>query len=186
MVKMEDQLQSHSSLPLLSKPDRMETFLKHITRNPNLSRWRYIFSFGRKNNECVPLKATVMEANKKTYLLDRIESLEDRLIQLSLEIETRRTSATTSTLSGPQELPVSSYPVFNNPKPKCKRASSSDILPISTGCELQNGSEIVEQKQQKQKRKNRNNNGDNNHHEKAFENGKKKANSWPHLKLLGC
>lgn len=60
--------------------------------------------------------------------------------QLSLEIETRRTSrssTTTSTLPGIQELPVSSYPVFNNPKPKCKRVSSSDILPISTGCELQ-------------------------------------------------
>nr|GFC44028.1 hypothetical protein [Tanacetum cinerariifolium] len=77
--------------------------------------------------------------------------------------------------------PVSSYPVFNNPKPKCKRVSS-DILPISTGCELQNGPEIEEQKH-KQKRKNRNTNGDN---QKTFKNGKKKAHSWPHLKLFGC
>lgn len=57
--------------------------MKHITRNPNVSRWRYIFSFGKKNNECVPLKAAVVEANNKSYLLDRIESLEDRLIQVS-------------------------------------------------------------------------------------------------------
>ncbi|KAI3812722.1 hypothetical protein L1987_17434 [Smallanthus sonchifolius] len=149
----------------------MESFMKHITRNPNISRWRYIFSFGRKN-ECVPLKTTVVKANNKSYFLDRIESLEDRLIQLSLEIETRRashTSATASTLSGARELPVSSYPVFNNPKSKCKLASSSDILPISSGGELQNEPETLEQKQ-KQTRKN----------------GKKKAHSWPHLKILGC
>lgn len=57
--------------------------MKQITRNPNVSRWRYIFSFGKKNNECVPMKATVMEANNKTYLIDRIETLEDRLIQVS-------------------------------------------------------------------------------------------------------
>ncbi|KAK1438442.1 hypothetical protein QVD17_04251 [Tagetes erecta] len=177
MVKMDDQLQTHTTtLPLLSKPDRMESFMKHITRNPNISRWRYIFSFGRKNNVCVPLKTAVVETktNNKSYLLDRIESLEDRLIQLSLEIETRRTSrasATTSTLSGTRELPVSSYPVFNNPKSKCKLASSSDILPISTGCELQNEPETVERKQ-KQTRKNGNK--------------KKKAHSWPHLKILGC
>nr|GEV42809.1 mitochondrial carnitine/acylcarnitine carrier-like protein [Tanacetum cinerariifolium] len=81
MVKMEDPLQSHSSLPLLSKPNNMESFMKQITRNPNVSRWRYIFSFGKKNNECVPMKATVVEANNKTYLIDRIETLEDRLIQ---------------------------------------------------------------------------------------------------------
>ncbi|PWA64419.1 hypothetical protein CTI12_AA344730 [Artemisia annua] len=146
MVKMEDPLQSHSSLPLLSKPNNMESFvsfistlhliMKQITRNPNVSRWRYIFSFGKKNNECVPMKATVVEANNKTYLIDRIETLEDRLIQLSLEIETRRTSRSATTTSTVRELPVSSYPVFNNPKPKCKRVSS-DILPISTGCELQ-------------------------------------------------
>ncbi|KAI3713600.1 hypothetical protein L1987_72181 [Smallanthus sonchifolius] len=147
MVKMDDQLQTHtSSLPLLSKPDRMESF-----------------------NECVPLKTTVVEAKNKSYLLGRIESLEDRLIQLSLEIETRqasRTSATASTLSGARELPVSSYPVFNNPKSKCKLASSSDILPISSGGELQNEPETLEKKQ-KQTRK-------------------KKAQSWPHLKILGC
>ncbi|KAJ0824427.1 hypothetical protein HanRHA438_Chr17g0792291 [Helianthus annuus] len=175
MVKIDDRLQTHSSaLPLLSKPDRMETFMKHITRNPNISRWRYIFSFGRKNNECVPLKTTVMEANNKSYFLDRIESLEDRLIQLSLEIETRRASRT-STTAGARELPVSSYPVFNNPKSKCKHASSSDILPVSTGGDSQNEAETLEQKQ---KRKN----GD---HQKK-KNRKKKAHNWPHLKILGC
>ncbi|KAK9052960.1 hypothetical protein SSX86_029590 [Deinandra increscens subsp. villosa] len=181
MVKLNDhELQAHtSSLPLLSKPDRMESFMKHITRNPNISRWRYIFSFGRKNNECVPLKTTVVEANNKSYFLDRIESLEDRLIQLSLEIETRRasrTSATTSTLSGARELPVSSYPVFNNPKSKCKHASSSDILPISTGCNLEDESETLEEKKKQMRKK-----GDNQKNRK-----KKKSHSWPHLKILGC
>ncbi|KAL8266787.1 hypothetical protein R6Q59_004131 [Mikania micrantha] len=179
MVKVDDELQTHTnSLPLLSKQDRMESFMKHITRNPNVSRWRYIFSFGRKNNECVPLKTNVIEANNKRYFLDRIESLEDRLIQLSLEIESRRASrvsATTSKLSGPRELSVSAYPVFNNPKSKCKHASSSDILPISTGGELQNETETLEQKQKKMKK-----NGD---HQKKR---KKKAHSWPHLKILGC
>ncbi|XP_076931416.1 uncharacterized protein LOC143596554 [Bidens hawaiensis] len=136
MVKVDEQIQTHtSSLPLLSKPDRMESFMRQITRNPNMSRWRYIFSFGRKNNkEYVPLKTTVVKANNKSYLLNRIESLEDRLIQLSLEIETRRASRTSATAP---KLPVSSYPVFNNPKSKGKRESPSDILPVSTGCDLQ-------------------------------------------------
>ncbi|KAI7739828.1 hypothetical protein M8C21_002096 [Ambrosia artemisiifolia] len=154
--------------------------MRHIIRNPNISKWRYIFSFGRKNNEFVPLKTTVMETNNKGYYLDRIESLEDRLIQLSLEIETRRasrTSATGSTHTGAKELPVSSYPVFNNPKSKCKHASSADILPVSSGGDLQNESETLEQKQKKMKK-----NGD---HQKK-KNRKKKAHNWPHLKLLGC
>ncbi|KAI7739834.1 hypothetical protein M8C21_002102 [Ambrosia artemisiifolia] len=175
MVKIDDRLQAHTSaLPLLSKPDRMETFMRHIIRNPNISKWR-------KNNEFVPLKTTVMETNNKGYYLDRIESLEDRLIQLSLEIETRRasrTSATGSTHTGAKELPVSSYPVFNNPKSKCKHASSAaDILPVSSGGDLQNESETLEQKQKKMKK-----NGD---HQKK-KNRKKKAHNWPHLKLLGC
>ncbi|KAI3494801.1 hypothetical protein L1887_40413 [Cichorium endivia] len=180
MVKMDDQLQSHSSLPLLSKPDRMDSFIKQIRKNPNLTRLRYIFKFGRKNSECVPLNETVAD-NSKSYLLDRIESLEDRLIQLSLEIETRRTSRPSHTPSTipTRELPISSYPVFNNPKPKCKRVAS-DILPISTGGELQKRSETLERKQNR-----RNGNGNDENH-KTFKNAKKKAHSWPHLKILGC
>ncbi|KAI3727905.1 hypothetical protein L6452_16527 [Arctium lappa] len=180
MAKMEDHLQSQSSLPLLSKPYRMDSFMKHITRNPNISRWRsYIFSFGRKNDACVPLNAAVLDANNKSYLLDRIESLEDRLIQLSLEIETQRTSrtsATTSTVSRSRELPVSSYPVFNNPKPKCNRVHS-DVLSINNGCELE---KIPERLERKQKRRNGKRNGDD------HKNGKKKTHNWSHLKILGC
>lgn len=58
--------------------------MKHIRKHPNLSRWRYIFKFGRKNSECVPLNETIADVNNKSYLLDRIESLEDRLIQVIL------------------------------------------------------------------------------------------------------
>ncbi|KAI7738597.1 hypothetical protein M8C21_011458, partial [Ambrosia artemisiifolia] len=146
--------------------------MKHITRNPNISRWRCILSFGKKNNECVPLKTPIVEAKIKTDLLDRVESLEDRLIQLSLEIETRRASRTatqSSTLSGARELAVSSYPVFNNPKPKCKHASSSDILPLSTGGESQNEFETSEQQQEQMQRQK---SGDN---QKTFKNGEKKG-----------
>ncbi|KAL4570494.1 hypothetical protein LXL04_026150 [Taraxacum kok-saghyz] len=182
MVKMDDQLQCHSSLPLLSKPHRMDSFIKLITKNPNLSRWRYIFKFGRKNSECVPLNETIADANNKNYLLDRIESLEDRLIQLSLEIETRRTSRTSttpSTIPATRELPISSYPVFNNPKPKCKRVAS-DALPISTGGELQKRSEGLDKKKKRRNGRSKDENC------KTFKNGKKKARSWPHLKILGC
>lgn len=57
--------------------------MKQITRIPNISQWRHIFSFGRKNKERVALKTTTVKVNNRNHVLDRIKTLEDHLVQVS-------------------------------------------------------------------------------------------------------
>ncbi|KAM7491080.1 hypothetical protein LguiA_034001 [Lonicera macranthoides] len=185
-----------SSMPLLSRVDRLDSLLRYIEGKEEMGKWRSIhkshstistsssssISLGNTKN----LEVAVNEAHSKGSLMDRVLSLEDRLIRLCLEMESSKTSPTSAipTSFGPSSSsygfkrePISSYPIFNKPQ--------SHI----------NGYEFQRKPNRLQLQKNVNDNqgavrkqfGENRgHHEKTCKSGKRRKISWPHLKLLGC
>ncbi|KAF3449448.1 hypothetical protein FNV43_RR10176 [Rhamnella rubrinervis] len=155
----------------------------------------------REMKQCMPMDLALKEASFKGSLLGRVASLEHRLSQLCLEMESSsgksRTSSCTTTCThtsgdnssqGSKGEPSCSFPTFNT-------SYAGNIRPTPqthfTRIEIQEDSNRDQQKQKhpsppKQKpRKNRPNND-----EKSYKRGKLKTTrgppTWPHFKLLGC
>ncbi|KAL6985781.1 hypothetical protein U1Q18_019154 [Sarracenia purpurea var. burkii] len=78
----------HYPIPLVTRLDRMDSAMKYIERNikrkQNLSRWSSHNLVRRAEGQCKPLNLAVEEAHSKGTLLDRVASLEDRLLQVRL------------------------------------------------------------------------------------------------------
>ncbi|KAK6947428.1 hypothetical protein RJ641_000901 [Dillenia turbinata] len=192
-----------SPVPLLSRLDRLDSVMKYLEGKQKLSNWVIDGSAGRVGKQCVPLDVAVREVQTKGSLLDRITLLEERLIQLCLEIESSSTSQShTSTTRSCKETSSASgnssrkyfsrsFPTF---EPNQGHRHKSQ-LPLSRP-EHQRKAALVQQKKQKQKQ---------NHKEtttlkKQLENGKENKGEktksktgkagicikWWHLKLLGC
>uniref|UniRef100_A0A5B7C0I3 Uncharacterized protein n=1 Tax=Davidia involucrata TaxID=16924 RepID=A0A5B7C0I3_DAVIN len=180
---MDDEKQSRSSqLPLVSRLDRLDSIMKYIEGKQNISRWSSHNSVGRMERQCIPLDLALREAHSKGSLLDRVASLEDRLVQVCLEIEashishsTVQTSREASSSHGSKSC---SLPTFNSPNPKYKGQPRVHINRF----EFQGKSQRLQQRL-KQTSPTKQQLGD----EKTWKSGKKgMPPSWPHLKMLGC
>ncbi|CAN8267265.1 unnamed protein product [Cochlearia groenlandica] len=115
---MEQQRQTLSSLPMLSRLDHLDFVIKNLEKQQNLAKWR---------DENASTKQGLIDrgtATRETYfkgsLLDRIADLEIRLFQICMELESSGESSTSSGGSG--ETPsqrikrdlTKTLPIFNN------------------------------------------------------------------------
>ncbi|XVF13619.1 hypothetical protein REPUB_Repub08aG0223100 [Reevesia pubescens] len=89
---MENGRKSHSSMPLVSRLDHLDFIMKYLEGKRILHKGR--------EKECMPLDLAMREAYFKGSLLDRVTSLEHRLFQLCLELESSSTSSTSTSTSG--------------------------------------------------------------------------------------
>ncbi|CAK9150173.1 unnamed protein product [Ilex paraguariensis] len=137
----------------------------------------------------MPLNVAAQQVHSKGSLLDRITFLEERLVQLRLEIESPRTlrtsamhmSLTASSSFGSKRELLCSYPTFNNANPPSKRMPQ---IHINRG-ELQRKFYRPQQRQKQPNTKKQE--LENNRDDKTCRNGKNtKPSSWPHMRLLGC
>ncbi|KAA8522056.1 hypothetical protein F0562_012630 [Nyssa sinensis] len=182
---MDDERQSHSSLPLVSRLDRLDSIMKYLEVKQNISRSRSHNSVGRMERRCMPLDLAVGQSHSKGSLLDRVASLEDRLVQLCLEIEashiSHSTVQTSSSSHGTNRDLSFPSPTFNNPNHEYKRQPRVHINRFA----FQGKSRKLQQRAEHTSptKQQLGNNGD----EKTCKSGKKgMPPSWPHLKILGC
>ncbi|PON65530.1 hypothetical protein TorRG33x02_270620 [Trema orientale] len=196
---------SNSSNPLLSRLDRLDFIMKYMERktkfegsesSDNIS----AFSGGEliRRSGCMPMDMALKETHLKGSLIDRVASLESRLFQLCLDMESSSTSRTSSSGTCSQtsgdssshrsrgESSSSSLPTFNiNPNYGSSRISQLHVM--STTHEIEEKSDREEQNppstppKQKLKKKNKPKKDG-----KSCKSEKKRTPpSWP-LKLLGC
>ncbi|KAK1374958.1 hypothetical protein POM88_031151 [Heracleum sosnowskyi] len=197
---MEDhhQLHSNSFMPLLSRVDRLDSVMKDVEKKKTeeFSVWsngRKLFS-RRNGRQGMPLTVATREVGSKGSLLDRIRSLEDRLLQLSQEIDQATskassssslqstslwTSSSSSCAQSKSELPVSSYPTFHiqESKLQCHEYFQRDLRAPRPRVKNPENDTPQPRKLGKVDAK-----------EKACFDGMKKTRSpcWPRMKLLGC
>ncbi|XP_071917973.1 uncharacterized protein [Coffea arabica] len=195
----EYQEQTEVSRPLLSRLNRLDSLMKRLGGRKNLwankssTKDDTNTSADRLDGRCfMPLNVAIQEPCSKGSLLDRIASLEDRLVQLCLEIECYRKScsssvytssgASSSSNSGSKTERTSSYPTFSSKQnPQCKKQTQVPSSTIPHEFEPQN---LKVSSSIKQHPKPQGSSRD----KKTGRKGKKKnlAPSWPHLKILGC
>ncbi|XP_055821830.1 uncharacterized protein LOC129890284 [Solanum dulcamara] len=133
----------------------------------------------------VPMKVAIQEASSKNSLLERINSLETRLFQLCLEIETARTSCSSSSNiqttfaeksknNDDKRQATSSYPIFDFSQKQSHNLAQD--LEQSTCMKKKKPLHFGRSKSTKDIEK------------ITSKNGKKKSlkASWPHLRILGC
>ncbi|KAL3497784.1 hypothetical protein ACH5RR_040516 [Cinchona calisaya] len=186
------------SKPLLSRLNRLDSLMKHLGEKKNL--WgkkssQDDNSKGRLDGKCMPLNVAIEEVCSKGSLLDRIASLEDRLLQICLEIESYRRSCSSSTNTssgassasnnGSKSERISSYPTFGNKlNPQCKKQPQLPFNRSQVETEapqpqqkLKLCSSMREQPKLQEKTKDK----------KTGRKGKKNiVPNWPRLKILGC
>ncbi|XVF51979.1 hypothetical protein PTKIN_Ptkin04bG0227900 [Pterospermum kingtungense] len=176
---MENGTRSHSSLPLVSRLDHLDFIMKYLEGKRSLQKGM--------EKECMPLDLAMKEAYFKGSLLDRVTSLEHRLFQLCLELESSSTSSTSTSTSGcasssqgsrRQPILARSLPTFTSSNQAYKHPSHQVLF---TRPEIQEESEAMVQKMKdpnplKQKVGNK----------KVSKSGKKVSPKWSHWKILGC
>ncbi|XWS62145.1 hypothetical protein CRYUN_Cryun07bG0185800 [Craigia yunnanensis] len=181
---MENGRRSQTSIPLVSRLDHLDFIMKYLEGKRSLQKGM--------EKECKPLDLAMREAYFKGSLLDRVTSLEHRLFQLCLELESSSTSSTSTSTSGcassslgSKGQPISrSLPTFTNSNQAHKQASHQVLF---TRSEIQEESETMLQKKKdpnllKQKAGNKKSSKI----AKVSKSGKKVPPKWSHWKILGC
>ncbi|XP_013610757.1 PREDICTED: uncharacterized protein LOC106317493 [Brassica oleracea var. oleracea] len=98
METMEQQRDSLSSLPMLSRLEHLDFVIKNLERQQNLPKWKD--ESASTTRGLIDRGAAVREAYFKGSLLDRIAALETRLFQICLELESSSASSTSTGGSG--------------------------------------------------------------------------------------
>ncbi|KAI4314471.1 hypothetical protein L6164_027377 [Bauhinia variegata] len=188
----EARLPSNSSIRLVSRLDHLEFLMKYLERK---QKWG---SNASAERQCLPLDLAVKDACFKGSLLDRVASLEHRLFQLCLEMDSScnsnplscastQTSGESSSSKGSKGEIGYSLPTFIPLPNLAAKAKSQSQLSLTLG--MQEKSERVHKQvkdpsspqQQVVKSKAKRSN------EKKSKSKKKRTPStWPRLKLLGC
>ncbi|KAK4729318.1 hypothetical protein R3W88_022306 [Solanum pinnatisectum] len=131
------------------------------------------------------MKVAIQEASSTKSLLERINSLETRLIQLCLEIENARTCSTSSNIETPfaeksknndaKRQAASSYPIFDF----LKKQSHNLAQDLEQSTCMKKKKKPLHFGRSKSTKDIEN---------ITSKNGKKKSlkASWPHLRILGC
>ncbi|GAB4857826.1 hypothetical protein Ancab_015731 [Ancistrocladus abbreviatus] len=79
------------SMPLVSRLDRLESLMNLLEDQKSVLRRgaSSTNTFHASEKKCIPMGLAVKEAECKGSLLDRVEALEDRLVQLCVQLESR-------------------------------------------------------------------------------------------------
>ncbi|KAL4324656.1 hypothetical protein GQ457_11G020990 [Hibiscus cannabinus] len=167
----------HSSMPLVSRLDHLDFIMKYLEGKISLQKGM--------EKACLPLDLAMREAYFKGSLLDRVTSLEHRLFQLCLGLESSSTStsgyASSSRGSRPRSLPT-----FTNSNQLHKQEARQPLLSRS---EIQEESETIlpEKKKDLNLLKQQVGNKRTSKKEKiCSKSGKKASPKWSHWKILGC
>ncbi|KAK8498292.1 hypothetical protein V6N13_122610 [Hibiscus sabdariffa] len=176
----------HSSMPLVSRLDHLDFIMKYLEGKISLQKGM--------EKACLPLDLAMREAYFKGSLLDRVTSLEHRLFQLCLGLESSSTSSTSTSTSGyasssrgsrGQSVPRS-LPTFTNSNQLHKQEARQPLLSRS---EIQEESETIlpEKKKDLNLLKQQVGNKRTSKKEKiCSKSGKKASPKWSHWKILGC
>ncbi|XP_022737773.1 uncharacterized protein LOC111290638 [Durio zibethinus] len=180
---MENGRRSHSSMPLVSRMDHLDFIMKYLEGKRSLQKGM--------EKERMPLDLAMREAYFKGSLLDRVTSLEHRLFQLCLELESSSTSTSTSgcatsSVGSRSGQPIShSLPTFTSSNQAHKQASHQALF---TRSEIQEESEaiLLQKKKDPNPLKDQVGNKRSIKKEKTGKSGKKVSPKWSHWKILGC
>ncbi|KAE8676966.1 Mitochondrial substrate carrier family protein isoform 1 [Hibiscus syriacus] len=172
----------HSSMPLVSRLDHLDFMMKYLEGKISLQKGM--------EKACLPLDLAMREAYFKGSLLDRVTSLEHRLFQLCLDLESSSTLSTLTSTSGyasssqgsrAQPIPRS-IPTFANSN---KLRKEEARLPLLSRSQIQGESETM----LPQKKKDLNPLKHKRSSKKEIicsNSGKKVSPNWSHWKILGC
>ncbi|KAK9187620.1 hypothetical protein WN944_019018 [Citrus x changshan-huyou] len=191
---MENEKHPSIPVPLVSRLDHLESIMKDLERKQNLAKWGCNSNNSERQRQHLPLNLAAREAYFKGSLLDRVASLENRLFQLCLELESSSTygnstetniSRDASSSQGSKKH-VSEF--SKNPYQPQKHEPGPQVLATSNSSENQGKywKKVQQRRKQpspiKQRGKSKINRD-----EKTCNGGKTRVSSnWPHLKLLGC
>ncbi|KAH8494672.1 hypothetical protein H0E87_021171 [Populus deltoides] len=97
-----------SPLPVLPRLDRLDRLLQFLEGKHSLSGRHTAKSVVRTveaEDQCKNLSSALEEVQHKGTLMDRLEMLENRVLQLSLEMDVENTSrSSSSTFQGPEKM----------------------------------------------------------------------------------
>ncbi|XP_021768185.1 uncharacterized protein LOC110732538 [Chenopodium quinoa] len=169
-------LSSNSMYSLNSRLDHLDSTIKYLEdRKCSSTRWTNDGAgHGVVNRNCVPIDLAVMEAQSKGSILDRITSLEERLIQVCSLIESEA-ALSPSKNSQDETSPRISRKGFSNSFSRFRLPRrSNNKQPISRTC--MDKPPVTEGKEHKKSKG-----------EKSSPKHKKlDSSSLLHLRLLGC
>ncbi|XP_077247136.1 uncharacterized protein LOC143886861 [Tasmannia lanceolata] len=92
---MEAYERSPPCMPVIPRLDRLDSLMKYLEGKHNLSKWSDD-SIWMIDKQCRPLDLAVEEVHAKGSVLDRILLLENRMLQLSLDMEASSTSSSST------------------------------------------------------------------------------------------
>ncbi|KAF5460313.1 hypothetical protein F2P56_020192 [Juglans regia] len=131
---MEDGRQSACSsmaMSLVSRLDHLDFMIKYLERKQRIPIWRsndsLLLEQAGLQRECIPMDLAVKEAGFKGSLSDRVASLEHRLSQLCLEMQSSSTSGSSSRDSTQTLADTSSLGFNINPNIHGHRPVSHDV-----------------------------------------------------------
>ncbi|KAL5791432.1 hypothetical protein ACOSP7_000026 [Xanthoceras sorbifolium] len=189
---MENRKQPDYSMPLVSRLDHVEFIMKNLESKQKLAKWGSSSTVMGLESDEVPMNLAIREAYFKGTLLERVASLERRLFQLCLSLESSSTSTGTSgdassSQESKSEISASSLPTFNNTSYQHHKQELQVLLNTS---QIQ-GKTNKGPQQQRRKHENgaKNQSWKKKPHsdEKTCKTEKKRASrNWPLFKLLGC
>ncbi|XP_077228115.1 uncharacterized protein LOC143861102 [Tasmannia lanceolata] len=106
-----EEIQQPPAMPVLPRLDRLDYLLNYLEEKQDLSKRSSTGSFRTKaesDKQCKPLSSVLEEVHFKGTLMERVAMLENRVLQLSLEVEERSTSSSST-------IPVSENTVHDLP-----------------------------------------------------------------------
>ncbi|KAL4198047.1 hypothetical protein AMTRI_Chr03g43920 [Amborella trichopoda] len=106
-MEVEDK-QSTRPMPVLSRLDRLDLLLGYLEERHSLSQRHNgnVSEPSRLKLECKPLASALQEVQSKGTLMDRIAVLENRVLQLSLEMEEGSASSSSTLAASNAELSI--------------------------------------------------------------------------------
>ncbi|KAI4328084.1 hypothetical protein L6164_020471 [Bauhinia variegata] len=188
----EGRVPSNTSIPLVSRLDHLEFLMKYVERKQRGG------SNACAERRSMPLNSAVKDDYFKGSLLDRVASLEHRLFQLCLEMDSSgnshplssastQTSGESSSSHGSKGETCYSLPTFTVLPNLAEKAKSQSQVSLTLG--MQEKSKILQnqvadpscpQEEVEMRRDKRSN------EKKCKSKKKRRPPTWPHMKLLGC
>ncbi|KAL9667588.1 hypothetical protein QQ045_001950 [Rhodiola kirilowii] len=213
----ENEKQPSATLPLLIRIDRLETAMRHLemkqissSSSGSSSAATTTFSpssgLTSEHQHQLPLgldlDMALKESSFKASLLERIKTLENRLFQLRLRVESDKMEARSRRV---QLSSACSFPIFmmnqsstaykklvtpnasliTNNNVESQRTLQAKEEDVITSCK-ENEENSKQQKQKKKKKKSKFENGDHEKRGKRMSEAEREKINWAHFRILGC
>ncbi|CAL5188509.1 unnamed protein product [Lathyrus oleraceus] len=193
-----------SSIPLIARLDHLEFIMKYLERKQRCGNNVVNGGADNNNNKQQSSESSIKEDYFKGTLMDRVASLENRLFQLCVEMDSSgssnplsvastQASGESSSSQGSKGEISYSFPTFNNVP---NHNGDKQIMPHNHNntTQFKEKPEIVEEPQTKSTCSSnkqqvvvaKNNKGKKSEKKSKSEKKIVPSISWPHLKLLGC